>query len=262
MHSKEDLESASAKGDTTPTASVGSASSESTTGPSTVQSSNGQGHTRARTASRLTDFWGRNAAKEEEEAAQANKDEMDVEREMAREEAQDAKEAEDLKIVGKTAERTMASSPVTPLASAPASVAGELTGPLSPPIKELAPLRIVLPNPGRGQIVQLAVFESVGELVVLRDVGLLDVISLSDLQLTRHIDLDAATISTSKQRTPRLEPAWLWQRVHLAAREEVSVVYEVADPLGRSTYLQRCSMANSWPKSERRGYPGSHARLP
>lgn len=152
---------------------------------------------------------GRNSEDEAaKEQRRAKIDEMAVEQEMIREEAEDEREAEDMKIVEK----------------APRPQATPTPGPSEAPSLGTAspPMRIVLPEPGRGSIVDLAVLEEVGELVVLRDVGLLDVLNLSNLQLTKHISLDHAAPPGS--RTPKLAPSWLWQRVHLAAREEGALV--------------------------------------
>jgi hypothetical protein len=254
VHSKEELDA------TSPRDSGGSLSSESTAGA---------GHTRTRTLSRLSGFW-RNTKEEEDAAEQvarrAQMDEIAVEREMAREEAEDVKETEDFEIVrkrAKSASTTKSSSSTTPVNTAfPAVIESDDED--APPRKKSGdrpPLRIVLPDPGRGRIVHLAVFEDVGQLVALRDVGLLDILSLSDLALTSHIDLDAATPNKERKL---LSLAWLWRRVHLAAREEVrSMCYLLtADTPGNTPRVQWHPVALYWAESERRGHPRGHARSP
>ncbi|BEJ14047.1 hypothetical protein CspHIS471_0312210 [Cutaneotrichosporon sp. HIS471] len=145
--------------------------------------------------------------------------EMEVDRAMALNEAEDAREVEEARQL-KAAEPRMAAA------------TAHATPRLEPKAKE-APVRIVLPEPGRGSIVDLAVLEEVNELVVLRDVGLLDVITLSTLQLITHVSLDHAappTATGDANRTPRLAPSWLWRRVHLAAREEGALLVASGEP--------------------------------
>lgn len=144
--------------------------------------------------------------------------EMEVDRAMARNEAEDARELEEARQL-KAAEPRVAA-------------ATSHTTPYLETSKE-EPVRIVLPEPGRGNIVDLAVLEEVNELVVLRDVGLLDVITLSTLQLITHVSLDHAappTATGERNRTPRLAPSWLWRRVHLAAREEGAMLVANGEP--------------------------------
>ncbi|TXT16045.1 hypothetical protein VHUM_00548 [Vanrija humicola] len=172
-----------------------------------------------RKASRLSGFFTRSNAEEQDREAQARATEKlhetAIDREMERGEAEAAAEAEQVKAV----ERASAS---TTLDRTPVPKAAPRSG-------EGGPVRIVLPYPGRGKIVDLAVLEEVGELVVLRDAGLLDVISLSTLQLTAHVGLDDAA-PPSSARTPQLYPTWLWRRVHLAAREEGALLVINGEP--------------------------------
>ncbi|WOO76901.1 WD repeat-containing protein 7 [Vanrija pseudolonga] len=186
----------------------------------------------ARKASRLSGFFTRTNAEEQDKEAQARAreklHETAIDREMDRGEAEAAAEAEQVKVV----ERASASTTLdrTPLASVSRrSVSRQNSGTNSPRLGEGGPVRIVLPYPGRGKIVDLAVLEEVGELVVLRDAGLLDVISLSTLQLTTHVELDDAAPPTNS-KTPLLHTTWLWRRVHLAAREEGALLVINGEP--------------------------------
>jgi hypothetical protein len=138
---------------------------------------------------------------------------------MAREAAEDAREADDFKALRKA--QALASASTTPTPSP--GVTDIPTMPIPDASDVPAPLRMVLAEPARGRIVHLAVFEEVGELAVLRDAGLLDIISLADLTVTHHIDLDAACTSEKDRR--RIPSLWAWSRVHLAAREEVGFIF-------------------------------------
>ncbi|GMK53714.1 hypothetical protein CspeluHIS016_0103000 [Cutaneotrichosporon spelunceum] len=151
--------------------------------------------------------------------AKSQIEEKEVDRAMALNEAEDAREAEE-------ARQLKAAEPR--VAAATARTTPRLEGKAKD-----APVRIVLPEPGRGSIVDLAVLEEVNELVVLRDVGLLDVITLSTLQLITHVSLDHAAPPTATgevNRTPCLAPSWLWRRVHLAAREEGAMLVANGEP--------------------------------
>lgn len=172
--------------------------------------------------SSITGLLSRNEQECAEREASTKMDEKEVDREMARNEAEDAREAEETR-------QLLAAEPRA--AAAAATDDGRST-PRPENAKE-APVRIVLPEPGRGSIVDLAVLEEVNELVVLRDVGLLDVITLSTLQLITHVSLDHAAPPTATgevNRTPRLAPSWLWRRVHLAAREEGAMLVADGEP--------------------------------
>lgn len=180
---------------------------DGSTSPKSVGSSESRGM-----SATLSGIMGRSSDSEASaKERRAKIDEMEVEQQMIREEAEDEREAVDMKIVEK----------------APPPQATPTPDALSPRRKTTQPpMRIVLPEPGRGSIIDLAVLEEVGELVILRDVGLLDVLNLSNLQLTKHVSLDHAAppMAGKPGRVPKLAPSWLWQRVHLAAREEGALI--------------------------------------
>lgn len=191
--------------------------------PPVSPSSGGSGHAtpttgggRERTRSRLSGFWSR-AEPETDALAKLDADEMEIEDQMKHEEREDAKEAGDFEAV-KKAHQAVNTAPATPKTVNSAPFSEPRTPP--PTGNDMNPVRIVLPEPGRGSIVDLALLEEIGELVVLRDVGLLDVLNLETLQLTTHVSLDHV-VAPGTARTPLLAHSWLWRRVHLAAREEV-----------------------------------------
>ena len=137
---------------------------------------------------------------------------MAVEAEMAKEEAEDVKEADDLAVL--------------------ASRAGKDSGSSSCPTPRLSddskpPVRVVLPNPERGTIIDVAVMEDVGCLVVLRDVGLLDIISLQTLDPVSATSLDFVSVDG---KLPKLTHSWLWRGVHLAVREEGTLLIAHGEP--------------------------------
>ncbi|EIW71713.1 hypothetical protein TREMEDRAFT_27484 [Tremella mesenterica DSM 1558] len=89
--------------------------------------------------------------------------------------------------------------------------------------------RIVLSQPGRGKIIALKVFEELGLLCVLRDEGLLDLISLQDLKEKVTVDLEEPEPSKTSEthgrgKTLRLSPFWHWCDVHLVRSENQSVI--------------------------------------
>lgn len=175
--------------------------------------------------SRISGMFSSNAEEEcAEREAKAKIEELEVEREMVRNAAEDAREAEEARQLQAAEPRVAAKAATEDGRSIPRYADSKARE---------APVRIVLPEPGRGTIVDLAVLEEVNELVVLRDVGLLDVITLSTLQLITHVSLDHAappTVTGEVNRTPRLAPSWLWRRVHLAAREEGAMLVANGEP--------------------------------
>ncbi|RXK36360.1 hypothetical protein M231_06397 [Tremella mesenterica] len=89
--------------------------------------------------------------------------------------------------------------------------------------------RIVLSQPGRGKIIALKVFEGIGLLCVLRDEGLLDLITLHDLKEKASVHLEEPEPSKTseipdKGKTLRLSPFWHWCDVHLVRSENQSVL--------------------------------------
>ncbi|KAI9633004.1 uncharacterized protein MKK02DRAFT_40384 [Dioszegia hungarica] len=135
--------------------------------------------------------------------------EVEVEREMIREVEEDKREAEDEKII-QEARRTPLRTPR--LSSGPED-GTRRTGRVT---------RIVLRETARGKVVQLKVDEDLGVLLVLRDIGLLDVISLVTLEVTDAIDVEAPEVST-KQKF-RLPPFWHWQGINILQHDNESLI--------------------------------------
>lgn len=188
----------SVKGDDTPRSS-GSTASRADSAPTGI-------------SSRLPGFWSKKEESDLDAKTKWKQDEMAVEAEMVKEEAEDVKEADELAVVAKASKSGAASS----------SCGTPGTGDDRKP-----PVRIVLPNPVRGTIVDLAVMEDVGCLVVLRDVGLLDIISLQTLDPVAAKSLDFVSVDG---KLPNLTHSWLWRGVHLAVREEGTLLIAHGEP--------------------------------
>lgn len=193
----------STRGDETPRSSASNTSKADSTGTGITH--------------RLSGLWGK---KDDDDLAAKTKwkqDEMAVEAEMAKEEAEDVKEKDDLAVIASRAGK---------------EGAGKESGSSSCPTPRLGddakpPVRVVLPNPERGAIIDVAVMEDVGCLVVLRDVGLLDIISLQTLDPVSATSLDFVSVDG---KLPKLTHSWLWRGVHLAVREEGTLLIAHGEP--------------------------------
>lgn len=188
----------SARGDETPRSSGSNTSKADSTSTSITH--------------RLSGLWSRRDDDDLAAKTQWKQDEMAVEAEMAKKEAEGVKEADDLAVLAsRTGKDSSSSSCPTPRFSDDAK----------------PPVRVVLPNPERGSIVDVAVMEDIGCLVVLRDVGLLDTISLKTLDPVFATSLDFATVDG---KLPKLTHSWFWRGVHLAVREEGTLLIAHGEP--------------------------------
>nr|ODN95521.1 hypothetical protein L204_04061 [Cryptococcus depauperatus CBS 7855] len=94
--------------------------------------------------------------------------------------------------------------------------------------------RIVLREAGRGKIVQLKVLGELGLLCVLRDEGLLDIFSLSNLQSVDSLDLEGPKVrlpkDPSSSKAPQLGNYWSWRGLHLVRKDSNSLFFVHALP--------------------------------
>ncbi|KAL7423894.1 hypothetical protein Q5752_001479 [Cryptotrichosporon argae] len=128
-------------------------------------------------------------------------DEVAVEREMNREARGAVKEAEEMELVDRVRH-----SPIVE----------EKGGGREVP----ALVRIV--SNQRAAIVQLRVFEEIGSFAILREDGILELVSLQSLEVEHTIDLEA-----SKSKLPGF---WQWHSVHLASKDDIALLIAVGRP--------------------------------